>query len=225
MKILGIDTSSESLGIALLEDERLIINSEKVHGLRHSRDLIPTIKKLLNQVSLRLRDIDGIAVSIGPGSFTGLRIGVTAAKTLSIVTGKPVTGVPTLKAIAYNAYHYPGIICPIVDARKQMIYASLYKKGKNGLKKIAGDMLLPVDKLLDEINSKTLFIGDGLKLYGKKIQRVKKEFAEFSPPQLWLPRSDTVAMLGFKKIKAGKTDNPLGLVPAYLHPKECNIRK
>lgn len=225
MRVLGIDTSTKSLGIALVEDGRLILSSEKVSGLRHSQDLMPTIKKLLKKASLDIKGIDGFAVSLGPGSFTGLRIGVTAAKTLSVVTGRPVAGVPTLDVIAYNAYYYPGLICPILDAKKQLLYAALYKRGTNGLKRISRYLLISVEELLKKTGTKTLFIGDGIELYAKTIKRIKKKNAEFAPNELWLPKAERVAILGWERLKTGVKDNPLELVPMYLHSRECNIRK
>jgi len=225
VKVLGIDTSTESLGIAIVEDGKLIVSNDKISGMRHSQDLIPTIKDLLKRASLALEDVDGIAVSIGPGSFTGLRIGVTAAKTLSLVTGKPVAAVPTLDAIARNAYYYPGIICPIMDAKKQLVYAALYKRGKNGLKRTSGHLLISVGELLKKLDTKTLFLGDGIGLYGGIIKKVKKAKAEFAPASFWFPKAEQVALLGAARLKMGKKEKPLELVPLYLHSKECNIRR
>lgn len=225
MKVLGIDTSTESLGIAIVEDGKLIVSNDKISAMRHSQDLIPTIKDLLKRASLALGDIDGIAVSIGPGSFTGLRIGVTTAKTLSLVTGKPVAAVPTLDAIARNAYYYPGTICPIMDAKKQLVYAALYKRSKKGLKRTSRHLLISVEELLKKLDTKTLFLGDGIGLYGGIIEKVKKAKAEFAPPWLWLPKAEQVALLGSEKLKRSKKEKPLELVPLYLHSKECNIRR
>jgi len=225
MKILSIDTSTESLGVALIEDGRLLLSSEAVLGMRHSRELMPTVREMLKRASLTIGDIDGFAVSLGPGSFTGLRIGVTAAKTLSLTSGKPVVGVPTLDAIACNAYYYPGTICPIMDAKKQLVYAAIYSRSRAGLRRRSGYLLLPVKELLKKIKKKTLFLGDGLNLYGNTIKRTKKEKAEFAPCRLWLPRPENVAMLGWKRLKRGGKDDGLRMVPLYLHSKECNIRR
>jgi len=225
MKILGIDTSTTSLGVAVAEDGNLLVSCDKIFGLRHSQDLIPTIKDLLKRLSLDIGGIDGFAVALGPGSFTGLRVGVTAAKALSLATKKPIIGVPTLDAIAYNAYYYPGVICPIMDAKKQLIYAALYKKKATGLKRVSKYLLIPLSKLLRKIDKKTLFIGDALTLYAKGIVRAKKKRAEFAPSRIWFPKAETIAMLGWEKLKKGKGDNPLDLVPLYLHSRECNVRK
>lgn len=224
MKILGIDTSTESLGVALIEDGNLLLSSETVLGMRHSRDLIPTIKEMLNKASLAIGDVNGFAVGLGPGSFTGLRIGVTAAKTLSLISGKPVVGVPTLDVIACNGYYYPGAICPIMDARKRLVYAAIYDRGRAGLKRRSGYLLLPVEELLKKVKKKTLFLGDGVNLYGNTIKKIKRAKAEFAPCRLWLPRPDNVAMLGWNRLKRGRKDDTLRMVPMYLHSKECNIR-
>ncbi|PIU42114.1 MAG: tRNA (adenosine(37)-N6)-threonylcarbamoyltransferase complex dimerization subunit type 1 TsaB [Candidatus Omnitrophica bacterium CG07_land_8_20_14_0_80_42_15] len=225
MKVLGIDTSTESLGIAIAEDGKLLIGCDKIFGLRHSQDLIPTIKELLKSVSLTIDNIDGFAVAIGPGSFTGLRVGVTTAKALAIVKNKPVVGVPTLDVIAHNAYYYPGTICPIIDAKKGMLYAALYERKAKGLVRKSKYLLLTVEELLKKINKHTLFIGNGIIFYGKIIEKIKKEKAVLAPKRLWLPRSENVAMLGWEELKKGKTDNSFDIIPLYLHSRECNIGK
>ncbi len=225
MKILGIDTSARSLGVAIAENGNILITCEKNFGLRHSQDLIPTIKDLLKKLSLEIKDIDGIAVSLGPGSFTGLRVGVTAAKALAIASGKPVIGIPTLDVIAHNAYYYPGTICPIVDARKKLLYAALYKNKNGSLKKLSQYLLISPDALVKKIKEKTLFIGDGITAYGRAIEKAVGRKAEFAPPRFWLPKAENVALLGWEKLKKGKKDDPLKLVPLYLHSRECNIQK
>lgn len=225
MKILGIDTSTKSLGVAVAEDDKLLASCNKIFGLRHSQDLMPTVKGMLKEMKLGLEDLDGYAVSIGPGSFTGLRVGVTAVKTLALVTKKPVIAVPTLDVISQNVLYYPGVICPILDAKKQKVYAALYKNGAKGLRRISKYMLLSIEELLPLIKTDTLFLGDGLGLYAGIIKKEKGKKAEFAHPRLWLPRPENVAFLGLEKLKKGKKDNPLRLVPLYLHPKECNVTK
>lgn len=225
MRVLGVDTSTKSLGVAIVEDGNILMSMEKVFGLRHSQDLVPTIKELLRKICLKIEDMDGFAVSLGPGSFTGLRVGITAVKTLALVTKKPVIGVPTLDVIAQGAYYYPGIICPIMDAKKQKLYAALYKRGAKGLKRISGYLLISIDRLLHKINRKTLFIGDGITLYGEIIKKRKSQIVEFAPSRFWLPKVEHVTILGWERMKKGKKDVTLKLVPLYLHSKECNITR
>jgi len=225
MKVLGIDTSTKSLGIAIVEDGRLIIGCERIFDIRHSQDLIPVIKKSLKDASLKIEDIDGFSVSLGPGSFTGLRVGITAAKTLAIVTKKPIIGVPTLDVIAHNAYYYPGLICPILDARKQKLYAALYQRKGKTLSRLSKYLLLSIDELLKKVDKRTLFIGDGIESYNSLINKAMKQKAEFAPTHLWLPKPEHVANLGWQRLKRGAQSKPLDIVPLYLHSKECNIRR
>jgi tRNA threonylcarbamoyladenosine biosynthesis protein TsaB len=222
MKILGIDTSTHSLGIALVEDGKLLVSIDKILGLRHSQDLIPMVQSLLREHSLEIADIDCFAVSRGPGSFTGLRVGVAVVKALALVEKKPVVGVPTLDVIAQNVCYFEGLICPLMDAKKQKVYAALYRQGRKTLRRMSPYLLVSIDELLKRIRTKTLFVGDGIRLYGATIQKKRKK-AEFAHERLWLPKAEHVALLGWEQFKKGKIDKPLDLVPLYLHSRECNV--
>lgn len=223
MKILGVDTSTDFLSIAIVDENVLLVNFEHFCSRQHSSNLIPLIKETLKKSNLSIEDLDAFAVSIGPGSFTGLRIGASTIKGLALSCNKPVIGVPTLDVIATNATYFPHIICPIVDARKDKIYSALYQSKNNRLKKVSKYLLISLDRLISKIGKrKTLFLGDAVKLYKNNIKKIFSK-AEFAPASLWFPRASVVARIGLEKIAKGKQDNPDELVPMYLYSRECSI--
>lgn len=223
MKILGIDTSTDFLSIAIIDENGLLVNFEYPCNRQHSSSLIPLIKEMLKKSALAIKDLDAFAVGIGPGSFTGLRIGVSTIKGLALGCNKPVVGVPTLDVIATNAVYFPGIICPIIDARKGKIYSALYQSKGKGLKKISKYLLISLDKLVFKIGKrKTLFLANGVKLYKNDISKLFPK-AEFAPVSLFSPKGSVVAQMGLEKIAKGKQDDPDQLVPMYLYSQKCSI--
>ena len=223
MKILGIDTSTKNLSVAILDEDRLLAEFNGRDRLRHSQDLIPRIASLLKSARLALSDLDGFAVSIGPGSFTGLRIGVTTLKGLNLVTGKPIAAVPTLDALAYNISGEYKNICVIVDAKKNKVYACIYTKIDDKIKRETEYLLLPIEELLERIDSPAIFLGDGIGLYKEAISN-KLNSAQFAEENLWFPKASIVSKLGIEKLRKDEITGGDELVPMYLYSRECSIR-
>lgn len=222
MRLLGIDTSSPKLGLAIVSGGKPVAELELNLERGHARYLIPSIDKLLKKAKLSLDKIDALAISIGPGSFTGLRIGVTTIKAIAIAKRKKIAAVPSLDVLAYNGLNSrQEYICPVIDAKKDKIYAALYRKNKNGLKKQTKDLLISAEDLVKLVKKPTLFLGDALKVYGQKLNG-KAAFAE---EKLWFPQAKFVAMLGEELAKKNKFTNPLDLVPLYLHKRDCQISR
>lgn len=220
MKILAIDTSSPKLGLALLSGGKLIARSEVTLERGHAKYLIPSLDKILKKVKLSINKIDALAISIGPGSFTGLRIGVSTVKAIAIAKNKKILAVPSLDVLAYNGLSgKEEYICPVIDARKNKIYAALYRRDKGGLKKQTKDLLISVEDLVKIIKKPTLFLGDALKVYGQRLNG-KAVLAE---EKLWFPRAKFAAILGEELAKKKKFINPFDLVPLYLHKRDCQI--
>ncbi|MDP2939578.1 MAG: tRNA (adenosine(37)-N6)-threonylcarbamoyltransferase complex dimerization subunit type 1 TsaB [Candidatus Omnitrophota bacterium] len=226
MKILSIDTSiGQALNLSI-SDNLNIISKEKIDFVEDlSEETVPAIKRLLGKVNLSINSIDGFAVDVGPGSFTGLRIGVTCAKTLSFATKKPLKGVSSLDILASAIEERRYQICPIIDAKRQNVYSCLYERNDKGLKKITPYLLVNFDKLLKRINKKTMFVGDALKLYKTKIIQQKKRVSFFAKEEFWYPKIENLSKIADIYFKKGYFDNPDSLVPIYLYPKECQIRK
>ncbi|MEI6863445.1 MAG: tRNA (adenosine(37)-N6)-threonylcarbamoyltransferase complex dimerization subunit type 1 TsaB [Candidatus Omnitrophota bacterium] len=214
MKILSIDTSTDYLSVAITDGAKVLARYHKPSHRNHSKLLVPTIAKLIKRAGLKVKDIGGFCVSIGPGSFTGLRIGVVTVKGLAYALGKPIVTVPTLDVIARNAKGFKGIVCPVLDAKKNKVYACLYKSDGVTFKKISKYLLIPVDDLLNITGKydKVLFLGDGVKLVGSE-EKVKS----------WHPRAEVVAGLAAGSFRKKRFVTPEKLEPMYLYSRECAI--
>jgi len=232
MKILAIDTSTKYLSAAIAENEDILASFRDDGNLRHSVSLIPTIDGLLKECSRKLKDIDVIALSIGPGSFTGLRIGVAACKAINLALGIPIAAVPTLDVIAYNfTDKKERVLCPLIDAKKSKVYASLYNVVSRPqsaasadcgrLNRIRGYMLADIGEVLDGIDRPTLVFGDGVGLYGDSLK--KNPLVSISMEN-WHPRAEVLAGLGFQAAKKRQFANPDKLVPMYLHSQYCQVK-
>lgn len=224
MKVLAVDTSSVVATVALMEDERLLgeysINNKKTH----SQKLMVMIKEILAGLELKPSDIDVYAASIGPGSFTGLRIGVTTVKAMAYANSKPVIGVPTLDALAYNVVTSGLIICPILDARNNQVFTALYRQKNNQLERLTEYMGIPVTELLQLIKEKdkaVIFVGDAVGLHKECFIAELGENCEFSPLAMRLQRGASVAEIALKMAKEGKFESSFELVPFYLRKSQA----
>jgi len=223
MKVLGVDTSSRSLSVAITEGSKVLAEFNGKANLRHSQDLIPTIENLLKSTGLELGDLDGFALSIGPGSFTGLRIGVSTLKGLGIVTGKVIACVPTMDAVVGNLTEDMPNACVIIDAKKNKIYACIYAVEGGNIKRKSEYLLVTVEELLAKIDFPVTFIGDGIARYKDAILS-KNKSAQFVEESKWFPKASVVAKLGTERLRKKEGVTSDELVPMYLYSKECSIR-
>lgn len=224
MPVIAIETATVVGSIAIVDPARVI--SEITLNIRatHSEKLMAAIDRLLCGAGLAVEDMDGIAVSIGPGSFTGLRIGLSTAKGLSYASGKPLIGIPTLDALALNMTFSSYLTCPIQDARKGEVYAALYRPGAESPEKITDDMALDPAALAGMITEKTVFIGDGVNIYRDFLMKQVGGLYNEAPLPLQLPRASNVALLALKRLEKGDVDDPFALVPRYIRKSEAEIR-
>ena len=223
MKVLGIETSTKNLSVAVLDGENILAEHNGSSRLRHSADLIPVIDKLLKASKLGLGDLDGFAVSAGPGSFTGLRIGIATLKGLNLTTEKPIIAVGTIDALARNIKKDNCDICAIIDAKKNNVYACLYAKKGGKIERKTDYLLIKPGELLDKISEPTIFVGDGISLYKDMILE-KRPDSLFADPRLWQPKASVIAGLGARKLEGNQIEDPDKFVPMYLYSKECSIR-
>lgn len=216
MTILAIDTSTDYLSLAVMRDGKIIGRFHRRSHMRHSSLLVPMIEKILKGSKVGLKAIDCFAISIGPGSFTGLRIGVATIKGLAYALNKPIVAVPTLDVIAHNAAKFRGILCPALDARKNKVYACLFRSDGDKVRRISKYLLLSAKDLLDKTADydKIFFLGDAVGLLGRKAQ---------DKPD-WHPRAEIVARLGADYFKAKKFVTAEDLEPLYLYSRECDIK-
>lgn len=230
MYILAIESSSKILSVALSFKDRVQFQSRCVEGFK-SEQIIRLLKKTLEKSQLKFCDLDYIAVGLGPGSFTGLRIGIATALGLAFGSYVKIIGIGSLDVIAASVSDVDKCdICTIVDARRGNLYTALFRHldSKQGfvLKKKMDYSLLKPGDLLARINSPTLFVGDGLLEFKDTIKRKKSRLAFFATEDLWFPQASVLARLGYESIKNKRTkDKGRGKVlPIYLYPKECQIR-
>jgi len=224
LKILGIDTSSKFLNIALSEDKDIIKEESYLLDRRHASELVPKIKKLLEKYRVPINRIDAFVIGLGPGSFTGLRIGVSAVKGFGLASGRPCVGVASMDSIACNAREKDKYIIPIIDAKRGQVYAAIYRRKAGRILRLSDYMVLPIDRLMRKVKGPAVLLGDGVPLYKDNISSVNKK-AVFLNEEYWYPGAGSLIKLGFEKIKKAKKANLDKLTPLYLYPEDCQIRK
>lgn len=216
VKILGIDTATDICGIALTEDRTLVTEFRSNIKRAHAEKIIHAIDRVLSDVHLKLNEIDGIALSIGPGSFTGLRIGLAVVKGLAFATNLPVVSVPSLDAFACQAYFWRDQICPLIKAQADEAYAALYHFQNGQLIRNSDDQLVTLNSLHDLINQKTLIINVGMKNLPDIIKGELAKLVEVAPPEYSMTSGYFVAMLGFEKFTHQEMEDIDKLEPFYL---------
>ncbi|MBI5205151.1 MAG: tRNA (adenosine(37)-N6)-threonylcarbamoyltransferase complex dimerization subunit type 1 TsaB [Nitrospirae bacterium] len=229
MKILAIDTSTMLGGIAVMDELNLIAETRLNVKSTHSERLMTEIEHCLKQSSLKISDIDVFAVAIGPGSFTGLRIGVSTVKGLSYATGKPIVSVPTLDALALNFPYSRYPVCTMLDARKKEVYAALFGWDNDNFKKLINETSVNPEEFIRYAlhaarYDKFIFAGEGAVIYKDKIIEVMGEKAVFASPEKTVPSPANVASLGMKKALRGEFSEPVSLAPVYIRRSEAEVK-
>ena len=186
MKILALDSSGLVASVAVVEDDILVAEYTMNYKKTHSQTLLPMLDEVKKAISLDLNSIDAIAVAAGPGSFTGLRIGSATAKGLGLALNKPLIGIPTVDALAYNLYDTAPdtLICPIMDARRKQVYTGLYYFENHTLKILRPQDALPMTDLIEELNRRgksVIFLGDGVPVYRELIEETCRVPYSFAP--------------------------------------------
>jgi tRNA threonylcarbamoyladenosine biosynthesis protein TsaB len=225
MLVLGIETSTRQGGAALVDERGLVSEYTLNVEVTHSERLLPAIDRMLADASVSLSGLGGLAVSIGPGSFTGLRIGLSTAKGLAYATGLPLVGVPSLEALAWATPAARWPVCPVLDARKQEVYAALFQHEPGGIRRIMEDRALPPEALCALIGTPTLFLGDGLERYGDLFKGILGERFLVPPQASRGARPACVAELGRARLLRGEREAVDRLVPRYLRPSEAELRR
>jgi len=221
MKLLAIETSTMLGGVAIIDGDALIAESRINIKVTHSERIMGEIDHVLMRSGLTIKDIDVICISIGPGSFTGLRVGLTTAKGLVYATGSKLVAVPTLEAFAWNVPFSMYQVCPLLDARKKEVYAAIFKWTGSGFIRVMHEQAVKIDNLLSKIASPTIFMGEGAIIYRDRIEKKIDNLAVFATPECMVPSPSVVAFLGMLKTKRGEYEDPLRLVPMYLRKSEA----
>lgn len=223
MHVLGIETSTKTGSVAVVAETSLVAEYTLNIEITHSERLMATVDRVLTDAGISLSTIDGFAVAIGPGSFTGLRVGLSTIKGLSLATGKPVAAVPTLRALAGNLPYAAYPVCPLLDARKNEVYAALYRQEERGLVQVMEEQAIPLAGLAQAIGEKTLFTGEASGLYGDAIRELLGDRALFAPRAARVPSAASVAEIGRAMIKRGNTVDPDSLTPRYVRRPEAEV--
>ncbi len=223
MYILGIETSTKTGSVAVMSENGVLAQYSLNIEVTHSERLMSTVDRVLKDTGLAVSQIDGFAVAIGPGSFTGLRIGVSTVKGLALATGKPVAAVPTLRALAWNVAHAAYPVCPMLDARKNEVYAALYRYNGMNLVQVMPEAVMSLARLGDRITGTTVFTGEASFLYREEIAKQFGESALFAPKSAILPSAAAVAEIGLDMIRNGGQADPDGLAPLYIRKPEAEV--
>lgn len=217
MLTLAFDTSGKALSLALLEDEAPCAEFMVVAGTQHTETLLPVMQQLLDLTGRRIGQVDLLSCTHGPGSFTGLRIGLSTAKGLALALDRPIVGVSTLEALACNLSSGDLTCCPMLDARKNQVYCALYKTSPEGLPEvIMGEDVVDVSDILAEITDETIFLGDGAVKYRDLISKALPGKARFTAPRHNLIQASSVGILGLRRFRQGAAGDVASLRPVYV---------
>jgi tRNA threonylcarbamoyl adenosine modification protein YeaZ len=223
MLVLSVDSSTESASCAILQDNRLLGEINYNYKKQHSVILMSMIEELLKNLALRVDQLDGFVVCKGPGSFTGLRIGIATVKGLSQGTGKPFVGMCSLDALAYNMAYTEGVICPILDALRGNVYTALYKFKEEKLERISEYMAISLEELIDklkETGEACSFIGDGVPLH-KEVLKQAFPKVSFAPAHLNFVRASALGELGLIRLENGEAEDVNTFAPVYLRKSQA----
>lgn len=219
MKLLAIDSSGLVASVAIVTETDLIAEYTINYKKTHSQTLLPMLDEIVKMTEGNLSDIDGIAISAGPGSFTGLRIGSSTAKGLGLVLEVPLIPIPTVDGLAFNLYNTNKLICPLMDARRNEVYTGLYRFMNNEFQVLTPQKPVKIDEIIHEINQigeEVIFLGDGVKVYEERIHELIKVDHSFAPPHLSKQRAGAIGALGIQYLKEGIKTSADSFAPTYL---------
>jgi len=214
--LLAIDTSTDTASLALVQDSEVLAELTWRCGQNHTVELLSHLSHLLNRANLDLQSTSGIIVARGPGSFNGLRVGVSTAKGLAFSLGIPIVGIGTLEVEAYQHAETGLPICPIFNAGRGEIATAIYQKKHNMWCQLVTEHITTVDALCSQITTKTVFCGEFIPFIATQLSKKLRQKAIIPPSAARLRRAGFLAELGLKRLKAGDYDNPATLQPIYL---------
>jgi tRNA threonylcarbamoyladenosine biosynthesis protein TsaB len=226
MLILAVDTSSKSASIGLLRDDDVLSEIFFNLDVNHSVVLLRALHNLLRLSRIELNEIDLFACTIGPGSFTGLRVGASTIKGLALATKKPIAGVSTLEALAFNITCSKIIVCPMLDAKKDQVYTALYRTAQDyTLEKMKSERVTDIRAFLQCIDEEVIFVGDGSVKYAELISDMLPGKCYFASGCHQHVRAAVVGILGKKKYYAGDVLDSVTFAPVYLRASEAEMKR
>lgn len=227
MKILALETSAKACSAAVTEDGRVVASAFQCTGLTHSRTLMPMVEDMLRNADLTLDSCDVIAAAHGPGSFTGIRIGIAAAKGLAFAADKPMAGISTLEAMAMGCIGMDGLIVCAMDARRQQVYNALFLSENGTLTRLTPDRPIALSELAEEVRThgrKAIVVGDGAHLCHDYLSNADIP-CTLAPPHLLQQNAVTVALAAEQAAADGRLCSAQELEPVYLRPAQADRLK
>lgn len=222
MNVLGLDTSTMMATCAVINEERILGEFSLNQDMTHSEKLMPMIKEVLDNLNMKVDDIDLFAVAVGPGSFTGLRIGAATMKSFAHLFDKPIVGVSSLEALAYNL-PYNEIVVPMIDARRNRVYTGIYTWEDGVLKELLAQDVLEIDELLNRLKEfETVVVnGNGTLLHRDLIKETLGKRVNFSTKGQNMCRAASICELARIKYEKGEVDDYFTLAPDYLRESQA----
>ncbi len=224
MRILALESSGLVASVAIVEEEQTIAEYTMNYKKTHSQTLLPMLDEIVKMTEMDLHTIDAIAISGGPGSFTGLRIGSATAKGLGLALEKPLIHVPTLEGLAYNLCISSALICPIMDARRNQVYTGIYRFEDGKMQVVREQTAIDVGELADYVNGlgeAVTFLGDGVPVYKEQLQEKLSVPYTFAPANMNRQRAASVGLLGIRYLKEGKIETAAEHQPEYLRVSQA----
>ncbi|MBR1742357.1 MAG: tRNA (adenosine(37)-N6)-threonylcarbamoyltransferase complex dimerization subunit type 1 TsaB [Lachnospiraceae bacterium] len=224
MKILGMDSSGLVASAAVLVDDTVVSEFTVNNKKTHSQTLLPMIDQVIKMSGIEKGELDAVAVAAGPGSFTGLRIGSSTAKGIAYVLGKPVIAVPTLEGLAYRLAGTEGLVCPMMDARRNQVYTGLYQLDEGRLTVCIPQEAADIMEILSAVNEtgkRVIFLGDGVSVQEETIRREVKVSYTFAPAHLNRQSAAAIAVLGAAYYSEGRIEDAMTHRPVYLRKSQA----
>ena len=218
MTILALDTSAKAASVCLASEEKIIGEFFVDTGLNHSRTLAPMLEQLCKNADVPLSEVEAVAVNAGPGSFTGVRIGVAAAKGVAFARSLPCVAVSTLESMAYNLLGSDCIVCALMDARCAQVYNALFRVTGNRVERLCGDRAVSLGQVTEELQQlgeKVVLVGDGAEIAFNSMANPPAHVV-LAPRNMRSQTASSVALAAFQRIQAGETLTPAQLMPVYL---------
>ncbi len=231
MKIMGLESATLDGSVAVVDSGGMAVEYFWDVRNAHSEEIFFSIDRVLKEAKTSLHEIDGFAISLGPGSFTGIRIGVTVTRTLAQVLNRPVVGISTLDSLAFNLFPTDCLVCPIIDALRNEVYTALYTAGKRGLKRLTDYSILNIEDLLSNFLppyiskfNNVIFSGPAVKLHQELIKKKLSKGAVIASSDKIIPRGGKLAELGLKTFLRNKGKRWDKIFPLYIRRAEAEVK-
>lgn len=228
MRILALDTSGQVASVAILINDKITAQYSINHNMTHSVTMMPMLESIMKLTGIELNEIDAIAIAAGPGSFTGLKIGSATAKGLAYALDIPIIPVPTTMALASNLFIKDGLVCPIMDARRERVYSGLYRFADYKMSNVMPQEIYTINDMISEINKMAqpvIFLGDGVPVYKEIIDKDCTVQYHYAPENLILQNAASVAICGRELYEQGIEDTANSHRPIYIRESSATIHK